>query len=165
MNPFFRAHFQNAYVTHDMDKCCAEIDRRFGKTDWIIFEPDMILHAPDGDLESSVRVALGWQGSHQLEIIQPVKGYLDHYMPVMREDKTDWRPVFHHVAVRRDDPAEMRREIEEMGFPVMFESEVGDLMTFIYIDARETVGHCIEYIWANEEGWAMQGWPAEKPVF
>lgn len=159
MQPFFREHFQNAYVTHDMDRAMAEIDNRFGKTDWITFEPDMILKTPQGDKPSSVRAALGWQGGHQLELIQPVKGYLDHYLSAMREDKTDWRPTFHHVAVRRDDVAEMRREIEEMGFPVLFESSVEELMIFIYIDARETIGHCIEYIWATEAGWEMQGWP------
>ncbi|MCX7864870.1 MAG: VOC family protein [Novosphingobium sp.] len=164
MQPFFRAHFQNAYITHDMDKCCAEINRRFGKVDWIVFEPDMILHAADGDRQSSVRVALGWHGGHQLEIIEPVSGYIEHYRPVMREDRKDWRPAFHHIAVRRDDQAEMHREIAEMGFPVLFESGIDDVMLFIYIDARETIGHCIEYIWATDEGWAMMGWPEGRPV-
>lgn len=165
MTAFFRAHFQNAYVTHDMDRAMAEINDRFGKIDWIVFEPDMILKTPEGDKESSVRAALGWQGGHQVELIQPVRGYLDHYLPAMRKDRNDWRPVFHHIAVRRDDEAEMRREIEEMGFPVLFESALPGLMIFVYIDARETLGHCIEYIWATPEGWDMQGWPKDKPVF
>lgn len=161
---FFKGHFQNAYVTHNLDKAMEMIGDRFGLTDWIVFDPDMILKTPHGDKESSVRAALGWQAGHQIELIQPVKGFLDHYMPAMREDKNDARPSFHHVAVRRDDEAAMRKEIEELGFPVLFESSVPGLI-FIYIDARETLGHCIEYIWATPEGWEMQGWPKEKQVF
>lgn len=161
---FFKGHFQNAYVTHDMDRAMAQIDARFGKIDWIVFEPDMVLKTPQGDRASSVRAALGWQAGHQLELIQPVKGYLDHYTAVMRADPADWRPVFHHVAVRRDDEAAMRREIEELGFPVLFESAVPGL-AFVYIDARETLGHCIEFIWATPEGWEMQGWPKDRPVY
>ncbi|MCB2079240.1 MAG: VOC family protein [Novosphingobium sp.] len=161
---FFKGHYQNAYITHDMDKCMAAIDDRFGKIDWIVFEPDMILKTPHGDKESSVRAALGWQAGHQIELIQPVKGYLDHYKYAMREDKNDWRPVFHHVAVRRDDEAAMRAEIEELGFPLLFESSVPGLV-FIYLDARETIGHAIEYIWATPEGWDMQGWPKDRPVY
>ena len=28
---YFKGHFQNAYVTHDLDKALAGIDNRFGK--------------------------------------------------------------------------------------------------------------------------------------
>jgi hypothetical protein len=58
---YFKGHFQNAYVTHDLDDALAGIDKRFGKIDWIVFEPDMILKTPTGDRDSSVRAALGCQ--------------------------------------------------------------------------------------------------------
>lgn len=161
---FFKGHFQNAYVTHDLDRAMAMIDERFGKIDWIVFEPDMILKTPDGDKASSVRAALGWAAGHQLELIQPVSGFCDHYMTAMVADESDATPQFHHVAVRRDDEAQMRAEIEELGFPVLFESSVPGLI-FVYLDARETLGHCIEFIWATPEGWEMQGWPKGRPVY
>jgi len=161
---YFKGHFQNAYVTHNLDKALAGIDRRFGKIDWIVFEPDMVLKTPTGDKESSVRAALGWHQGHQLEVIQPVKGYLDHYLPALPADPNDHTPRFHHIAVRRDDEAAMREEIAQLGLPLLFEGSVPGLV-FIYLDARESLGHCFEYIWASPEGWEMQGWPKDRPVY
>lgn len=160
---FLRNHFQNAYVTHDLDRAMALIDARFGKIDWIVFEPDMVLQTPAGPKPSSVRAALGWKDGLQLELIQPVSGHVEHYLPALPADTSDPTPRFHHIAVRRDDEAAMRAEIAELGFPVLFESAVPGLV-FIYLDARETLGHAFEYIWATPEGWAMQGWPQDKPV-
>jgi hypothetical protein len=160
---FMKNHFQNAYVTHDMDKAMAMIDDRFGKIDWIVFDPTMILETPSGPKESTVRAALGWNDGLQIELIQPVSGYLDHYLPALPADRNDPTPQFHHVAFRRDDEAAMRAEIEKLGFPLLFESSVPGLI-FIYLDARETLGHAYEYIWATPEGWEMQGWPKGKPV-
>ena len=161
---YFKGHFQNAYVTHDLGKALAGIDRRFGKIDWIVFEPDMILKTPTGDKESSVRAALGWHQGHQLEIIQPVKGYLDHYLPALPADPNDATPRVHPIAVRRDDEVAMRAEIAQLGVPLLFERSVPGLV-FIYLDARESLGHCFEYIWASPEGWEMQGWPKDRPVY
>ena len=161
---YFKGHFQNAYVTHNLDKALEGIDQRFGKIDWIVFEPDMILKTPMGDKESSVRAALGWHQGHQLEVIQPVKGYLDHYLPALPADRNDHTPRFHHIAVRRDDEAAMREEIAQLGLPLLFEGSVPGLV-FIYLDARESLGHCFEYIWASPEGWEMQGWPKDRPVY
>ena len=165
MTAFMRGFFQNAYVTHDLDKALALIEARFGKIDWIVFEPDMELRRPDGSIRhSSVRAALGWQAGFQFEVIQPTRGDNDHYLPYLPADPADPTPRFHHVAVRRDDLAAMRAEIAELGFPVLHEGEVPGLV-FVYLDARETLGHYFEYIWATPEGWEMQGWPKDRPVF
>lgn len=160
---FLRNHFQNAYVTHNLDKAMKLVDDRFGRIDWIVFDPEMILQTPSGPKESSVRAALGWKDGLQIELIQPVAGYLDHYLPVLPADKDDYVPRFHHIAVRRDDEAAMRKEIEQLGFPLLFESSVPGLV-FIYLDAGQTLGHAFEYIWATPEGWDMQGWPRDKAV-
>lgn len=160
---FLRNHFQNAYVTHDLERAMALIDDRFGRTDWIVFDPTMILRTPDGPKESTVRAALGWKDGLQIELIQPVSGHLDHYLPALPADPSDPTPRFHHIAVRRDDEAAMREEIEALGFPLIFESSVPGLI-FVYLDARETLGHAFEYIWATPEGWEMQGWPKDKLV-
>ena len=161
---YFKGHFQNAYITHDLYGALELIDNRFGKIDWIVFEPDMQLKTAEGIKESSVKAALGWHDGHQLEIIQPVKGYIDHYLPVLPEDKTDIVPRFHHIAVRRDDEAAMRAEIAQLGLPVEFEGEVPGLI-FICLNAAKVLGHHFEYIWATPEGWEMQGWPKDRPVY
>ena len=54
---FLRNHFQNAYVTHNLDKAMKLIDDRFGKIDWIVFDPTMTLLTPDGPKQSTVRAA------------------------------------------------------------------------------------------------------------
>ena len=161
---YLRGHYQNAYVTHDLDAAMALIDHRFGTIDWIVFDPDMLIKTPDGVKESSVRVALGWQAGYQIELIQPVKGHLGHYLPYLPADTSDPTPRFHHIAVRRDDEAAMRLEIEKLGLPLTFEGDVPG-MVFIYLDARQTLGHYLEYVCATPEGWEMQGWPKDRPVY
>jgi hypothetical protein len=160
---YLRNHFQNAYVTHNLDKAMAMIDDRFGKIDWIVFDPTMTLQTPQGPKESTVRAALGWSYGLQIELIEPVSGQVDHYLPVLPADRNDPTPQFHHIAVRRDDEAAMRREIDQLDFPLIFESSVPGLV-FIYLDGSKTLGHAFEYIWATPEGWEMQGWPKDKVV-
>jgi hypothetical protein len=160
---FLQGHYQNAYVTHDMDRAMEMISDRYGVGDWIVFEPDMILKTPTGDKPSKVRAALAWDGGLNIELIQPVSGHLDHYLPFLPADRKDPTPRFHHMAVRRDDEAAMRAEIERLGLPLAFEGQVPGLI-FIYLDARESLGHFFEYVWASPEGWEMTGWPKERPV-
>jgi hypothetical protein len=160
---FMRNHYQNAYITHDIETAMELVTQRWGVKDYIRFEPDMVLKTPTGDRQVSVRVALGWCDNVQIELIQPVKGWTDPYAIVLGEDKSDPTPRFHHIAVRRDDEAEMREEIGRLGLPVVFEGSVPGLV-FIYLDARESLGHFFEYVWADAEGWQGQGWPKEMPV-
>ena len=112
---FLRNHFQNAYVTHNLDKAMDLIDHRFGKIDWIVFDPTMTLLTPQGPKESTVRAALGWQGGLQIELIEPVSGHLDHYLPVLPADRNDPTPRFHHIAVRRgcdvDQPRNLAKSV------------------------------------------------------
>jgi glyoxalase/bleomycin resistance protein/dioxygenase superfamily protein len=155
---FLRGHYQNAYVTHDLDAAMDLLTKRYGLKDYIVFEPDMILKTPQGDKASSVRAALAWDGGLNIELIQPVSGHLDHYLPFLPKDKNDPTPRFHHVAVRRDDEQAMREEIDRLGLPLAFEGQVPGLI-FIYLDARESLGHYFEYIWATPEMWTATGWP------
>ena len=160
---FLQGHYQNAYVTHDLDKAKALLTERYGLTDYVTFEPDMILKTPDGDKPSAVRAAFGWAGGLQIELIQPVSGFVDHYTPFLPSDKSDATPRFHHMAVRRDDLDQMRAEIGRLGVPLAFEGSVPGLV-FIYLDARATLGHYLEYIWADKAGWEMMQWPKGRPV-
>ena len=155
---FMQGHYQNAYVTHDLDAAMELLTDRYGLKDYIVFEPDMILKTPQGDKESSVRAALAWAGGLNIELIQPVSGHLDHYLPYLPTDRNDPTPRFHHVAVRRDDEQAMRDEIDRLGLPLAFEGQVPGLI-FIYLDARASLGHYFEYVWATPEMWTATGWP------
>jgi hypothetical protein len=160
---FLRGQYQNAYVTHDLDKAMALLTDRYGLKDYIVFEPEMVLKTPQGEKPSSVRAALAWAGGLQIELIQPCTGFLDHYLPYLPADISDPTPRFHHIAVRRDDLAAMCAEIAELNLPLAFEGEVPGLV-YIYLDARGTLGHYLEYVWASPEGWEMIGWPKGRPV-
>jgi hypothetical protein len=160
---FLKGHYQNAYVTHDLDKCMALLTARYGLSDFLLFEPDMNLKTPHGGRQGSVRAALVWAGGLNLEFIQPGKGYQEHYLPYLPADPSDPAPRFHHMAVRRDDLAVMREEIALLGLPLVIEGAVPGLV-FVYLDARATLGHYLEYIWASPEGWEMMGWPEGRAV-
>jgi len=154
-----RGHYQNAYVTHDIDKARAAIDARYGAIDWVAFETDMEFRTDKGMEKFRLRAALGWQGGLNIELIQPTGGRTQDYATFLPDDPEDWRPRFHHMAVRRDDLDAMKDEIAALGLPFAFEGELPGLMDFIYVDARESLGHYLEFLWATPEGWAMQKWP------
>ena len=160
---FMQGHYQNAYVTHDLDKAMELLTRRYGVKHYIVFEPDMILKTPEGDKESSVRAALAWTGGLQIELIQPTKGWYPHYLPYLPADKSDPVPRFHHIAVRRDDLDAMRKEIGRSGMPLAFGGESAG-MVFAYLDARGSLGHYIELVWKAPGGWEKIGWPGDRPV-
>ncbi len=159
----FQGHYQNAYVTHDLDKAMGLAGRRFGVTDFLVFDPEMAVRTPDGDRPQSIRCAMGWSGGLQIELIQPVSGHVGPYRDVLPADPADFTPRFHHIAVRRDDLGAMREEIERLGFPLAFEGEVPGLV-FVYLDAREALGHYLGFVWAGPQNWQGLGWPPGKPV-
>lgn len=167
---FFKGQFQNAYVTHDFDAAKAMLDRKFGFEDWVLIDADMRLKTAEGIKEGTCKVGLAWQAGHQIELIQPLTGFVDYYLSFLPEDPGDPTPRFHHSCVRRDDPVAMRAEIEALGIPYSHEGTVENedgetVMVFIYLDARETLGHYLEYIWATPETWDWLKWPKDRPVY
>jgi hypothetical protein len=156
-------HYQNAYVTHDLEAGMALVTARFGVTDYIRFAPEVMHKTPDGEKLCQVSVALAWTGGLQIELIQPIGGYVEPYRALMPADTRDIVPRFHHVAVRRDDLDAMRREIAAEGLPLAFEGEVPGLV-YVYLDARNELGHFLEYVWATPEGWEMIGWPEGRSL-
>lgn len=153
-----KGHYQNAYVTHDLDKAIRLLGERHGLTGFWPIEADFALRTPDGEESARMRVALGWVDRLQIELIQPVSGFVETYSAYLPADEADALPRLHHVAVRRDDLAAMRAEVAGLAAPVVFEGE-GPGIQYVLLDARESLGHYLEYVWATPEGWAMVGWP------
>lgn len=153
-----QGHYQNAYVTHDLDRAMALTGPLFGLGPFSAFDVEMALKTPSGEKASRVRVATAWAGALQVELIQPMSGYIDPYLHALPADPNDAVPRLHHIAMRRDDPQAMRREAEGMGLPIAFESEsVG--IGCIFVDTRARLGHLIEFVTATDAGWEMLGWP------
>ena len=49
-----------------------------------------------------------------------------------------------------------KAEAEREGWPIVCEGAVPGV-NFAYIDARDKVGHYVEYLWMNDEMWAATG--------
>lgn len=153
-------HYQNAYVTHDLDRAVELVGPSFGVSDFAMFDIEMSARTSEGEKLSRVRVGLGWAGRLQIEIIQPVSGFIEPYLYALPADKTDAVPRLHHVAVRRESLDEMRREAAALGLPITFESG-GPGLDCLFVDARSRLGHFFEMVAATPEGWQMLGWPSE----
>lgn len=166
---FLRGHMQNAYVTHDLDRAMEMIAERFNVEKFDRFDPDMIVKTLTGEQPMSSRVASFWAGGLNVELIQPVSGYVDHYVSMLPQDRSDAVPRFHHISLRRDDEAAMREEIAKLGLPLAFEGPVSikapiPSLVFVYLDGRASLGHYVEFTWKSPEGWKYVGWPEGRPV-
>lgn len=150
--------FQNAYVTRDLDRAIALCGQAMGIGDFAAMDYELVLRADREDKPVRLRVATGWQGGMQVELIEPVSGFTDPYAGGLPADPDDFAPRFHHVAVRRDDPEALACEVEALGLPVIFETG-GNGIISTFVDARSRIGHPIEFVCATPEGWRLLGWP------
>ena len=160
---FLRGHYQNAYVTHDLARAMDMIAERYDVTDYITFEPEMALRTCQGEQMQRVKVAATWVGWLQIELIEPVSGYIDPFLPYLPADKSDAVPRLHHISLRRESLDEIAAECDKLGLPFVCEGGIPDLV-FRYLDARDTLGHYLEYVWASPAGWEMVGWPTGRPA-
>jgi len=166
----FKGHMQNAYVTHDLEKAMEIVGNKLGVDKFDRFDPDMTVRTPDGERPMVNRVASYWSGGLNVEIIQPVSGAIEHYLTMLPDDRTDAVPRFHHISLRRDDEAAMRAEIAATGWPLAFEGPASiksaiPSLIFVYLDARKTFGHYVEFTWKSAEAWKYVGWPEGRPVY
>jgi hypothetical protein len=151
--------FQNAYVTRSLDHAVALITERHGIRDWVYFEPQMEVYtATDGNGPCHVKVALAWAGALQIELIEPVSGNLRHYLEYLPADEKDPSPCHHHICSRVMDWDKARAEVDQKRWPIAFEGGV-EGCKFVYIDARESLGHYVEYMWMSPELWAATQGP------
>lgn len=167
---YLTGHMQNAYVTHDIEKAMEIVGNRFDVQHFDRHEPDMVVNTRHGHQPLVCRVATYWEGGLNIEIIQPVSGYVDHYVAMLPEDRSDAVPRFHHTSHRRDNEAEMRAEIARLGLPLAFEGPVSikeaiPSLVFVYLDGRASIGHYIEFTWKSPEAWEYVGWPKGRPVW
>ncbi len=160
---FLKGHYQNAYVTHDLARAMDMISQRYGVADYITFEPEMALRTAEGERMQRVKVAATWVGWLQIELIEPVSGFVDPFLPYLPADKADAVPRLHHISLRRESLEEIAAESDRLGLPFVCEGGIPDLV-FRYLDARDTLGHYLEYVWASPAGWEMVGWPQGRPA-
>jgi hypothetical protein len=146
---------QYAYVTRNLDKALDSLSAKYGYENFIRFDPDIEVKTPGGTGRMQSRVAMTWDGGTQIEIIQPVSGLVDLYLPYLPEDDS---MRFHHSAARIDDWPAFKAEFERKNCTVALASGL-EGMEFVYLDERATLGHYVEYLWATPEWWKAMGLP------
>jgi hypothetical protein len=163
---FFRGHYQNGYVTRDIDEAKILMSERFGLSDYVMFDPaDIEVDTPYGRRAYKSRMALAWSGGLQIELIQPLnEDTRELYRDALAPEAGDFIPRFHHIAVRRPTVETLRHEVEQIDLPLLMEGEVPGFV-FYYVDMRQQLGHHVEMTWATEEMWAYNKWPADRPVY
>lgn len=146
---------QVAYVTDDFDGALKLLRRRHGIERFLELR-DIRFPVDRAGSEAHCHVALGRTGGLEYELIQPLSGAVELYRGPLGHDR---RLHFHHVAQRLDtlaDMAALRRTAEARGFPIAIEGESNG-MTYFYVDARDTLGHYVEYIHGTPDYWSAVG--------
>ena len=146
-------HYQNAYITRDIGKGIERFRARSAVQNVIAFEAPVELWTPKGRGMAVSKLAFIWIDGLQYELIQPVSGLVDIYSDALPADDG---LKFHHICPRVDDWADFRARVDQQDLPVVLEGG-GDLLKFLYLDARKLVGHYLEYVWMTPERWASMG--------
>jgi hypothetical protein len=144
-------HYQNAYVTPDIDHAIALLEAQFGGAAGKAMRIDVTqtVTTADGVGEGVMKLAFIQIGRLQYELIEPVSGNVALYKDAVSADQ----PMrFHHVAMRADDIDAVRAEAEKHGRKVVLSGENSGVR-FLYIDARDALGHYLEYVQAPAAFW------------
>ena len=146
-------HYQNAYVTRNIDKAVDAFRSRSGVTQVSQIEVTTEVWTPKGSGPATNRLAFIWVDNMQYELIEPVSGLVDIYSDALPADDG---LKFHHAAMRVTDWNAFRARVEQAAYPVAMEGG-SDLLKYLYLDARDHVGHYFEYVWATDERWKAMG--------
>jgi Glyoxalase/Bleomycin resistance protein/Dioxygenase superfamily len=152
---FLQNHYQNAYVTRDIKKAIALFRTQYNFEDFREFEIANEISTPAGRGICVMKMALGWIGNLQYELIEPVSGMVD----IFTADLPHQYPMgLHHICMRVADWDVFRAEVDRRKWPVVIEgSGKGGQLHYIYVDARHSLGHYLEYCWMTAERWAQLG--------
>ena len=148
-------HYQNAYVTRNVDKA-VESFRQFAETRLILeTEVDVALWTPEGEGRGVQKLAFVWVEDLNYELIEPKSGDV---LKLYREALPEGDELsFHHVCHRVDDWAEVTGWIDSHPFEVVLRGGTEGMLQFCYVDTRPWLGHFTEFIWAVPERWGQLG--------
>jgi hypothetical protein len=126
--------------------------QRFGVTDVLQTEAATEVWTPDGSGTSVSKLAFIWVDNLQYELIEPVSGPSDLYSAAVSPDQL---MKFHHIAMRvSGDWEAFRAGLDRDRRKIVIEGATPSGLKFCYVDARDTLGHYLEYVWAPEAMWA-----------
>lgn len=144
--PFADA-FQFAYVARDAERAARAFVARYATPEFRIH--DVTVECTGQPATCSLRVAIAWLGARQLEIIEPIAGAIDLYLPALPDDVD--AAAFHHIGIRVPgtlrDWQQRRLALLSQGERFALEGRFAETLRFGYLDTAERLGHYIEYIW------------------
>jgi hypothetical protein len=150
---FFENQYQIAYVTPDIQVAGDILNKQFGVPAFKGLEGskpvENTVWTPEGEVEIVMRAAIAIVGHLTLEILEPVSGATQIFSDML----IPGQPLrVHHFGMRVDDLDAVRAEHEKLGRKIAM---VGAFKAarFIYVDARDTLGHYLEYASAPPEYW------------
>lgn len=148
-------HFQNAYVTRNLEKAMQLFEKRADIRQKLTLELNFESMTPQGLTPLSAKVGLVWVGDMQFEIIQPNGGNDAVYRDGLPAEGDGI--AFHHICYRVLDWDEFfPRAKANAPWPVLLEGEANNTK-YIYFDARKELGHLVEYMYMPEEMWKAVG--------
>lgn len=146
-------HYQNAYVCDDVEAAIAQFRTHTGIGEVSIHDIDQMIDTPSGPKRAASRLAFIWMGDLQYELIQVIADETGIY----GNCQSNGGPLrFHHICMRVDDWDSFRAKVDQQSLPLVMErANEGDVLKFLYLDARATLGHYLEYVWTTDERWAL----------
>jgi len=146
-------HYQNAYVTRDIDKAVERFTARADVRSVVQFETTNEVQTAAGRRLNHVKLAFVWVGDLQYEFLEPVAEAVPMLASMLPDDDL---PRFHHSCARVPDWEDFRRRVDEQPYPVVFEGEGSDLK-YLFLDTRDLLGHYLEYTWMTDASWERLG--------
>ena len=144
-------YFHHGYVTRDLSRGIEVLSKLYGVTFEHLKGTDNA--SPESGVPNvRVKIALGWHGNLEYELIEPVSGDVAFYREVFAEDHT---PRLHHMGVLVSDWNRLEADIAARGLPVVLSGDLGEIK-FAYVDTRAELGHYMEYMWMSDGMWASR---------
>lgn len=148
-------HYQNAYVTRNVDKAVAEFRERAEVRTVLETEVAVEVWTPQGTGTGVQKLAFVWVEDLNYELIEPKSGDV---LAIYRDALPDGDGLkFHHVCHVVDDWDALMAKVERQPYPVVLKGGTAGLLQFLYLDTREWLGHYTEYVWMVPDRWAAMG--------
>ena len=143
--------YQLGYVCDDIDEGIAQIRGRGMTHEPRVLEVDQPVDSPQGEVVNRMKLAFVWIGDIQYELIQPLADPLGIYGNCV----SNGGPLrFHQVCYRVPDWQDFRARVDEQDLPIAMERDQGEgQLKFLYLDARQQLGHYLEYTWMSDAAW------------
>lgn len=148
-------HYQNAYVTRNVDKAVATFRERADVRSLMEIEVPITLWTPQGSGTGVQKLALLWIEDQNIELIEPKEGdVLAIYRGALPEHDG---LAFHHACYKVDHWNDFLARVGNQPAPLVLRGGTPGMLEFAYLDTRDWLGHYTEYVWMSPERWAQMG--------